>query len=69
MPANTPRGPMEVIKDNHMRILLRNKETLIAAFFRKHPNIDPARVRMCTRHTVDGKTVMWIEVGKATGER
>lgn len=55
------RTPLTVLKDNASRILLRNKECMVAKLFREHPEIDPFDVRLCSRSTADGKIVFWVE--------
>jgi hypothetical protein len=64
MPRDTTKGPMAVLKEHATKALFQNRECLIAQFFKKHPDVDPVDVVLCSKMSVDGTRTFWIQRGR-----
>lgn len=60
------KSPMEQLAEQASKILLQNRECLVAYFFRRFPNVDPTTVRLVSQ-IKDGRHYFWLEFPRPKG--
>lgn len=61
------RSAMEQLAEKAAKVLLQNRECLVAVFFRRFPNIDPTSVRLVSQ-IKDGRHYFWVEFPRPKGK-
>jgi hypothetical protein len=61
------KSPHELLAETAARTLLRNRECLVAVFFRKFPQVDPSTVTLVSQMR-DGRHYFWIEFPRPNGK-
>lgn len=64
---NGDKSAMQCLAEQASRTLLKNRECLVAAFFRAFPNVDPTKVKLVSQ-CKDGKHYFWIEFPRPAGK-
>lgn len=64
---DTGRSAMEQLAEKAAQVLLKNRECLVAAFFRRFPDIDPSSVRLVSQ-IKDGRHYFWVEFPRPKGK-